>query len=87
MAHTANLTENQQRVLAIVEAGGDRGVAIESIEREERTEGRSRSGVWDTVFSLQRRGLVEVEATRVPTLGQYGTYLREVRRVRIVKEA
>jgi hypothetical protein len=84
--HTKNLTKHQKRILGIVEDGGAAGVAMDSIIREERAEGRFRSNVFDTVYSLMHRGLVRIETTRTPTMGDYGVYLKEHRQVYLVEQ-
>jgi hypothetical protein len=81
------LTAHQKRVLGIVQDGGAQGVAIESVLREEwAIVGRGRSSVFDTVYSLQRRGLVEVTVRYEVKVGEYGLYNHEYRRVTAVQE-
>lgn len=72
---TKNLTAHQRRVLGIVEDGGAQGVAFESVVREERHEGRFASEVWNTLWSLVKRGLIETDHQRETRMGTYGPYL------------
>lgn len=82
---TQSLTSHQRRTLGIIEDGGARGVAMESIVREEQAENRLKSDIIGTVYSLRRRGLVTIETTRTLTLGEYGPYYAEHRQVHLTR--
>lgn len=77
------LTAHQSDVLSIVEDGGVEGVAFESVVRE--ITGRFTSDIHTTIYSLQRRGLVEVWTVRTRKMGAYGEYIHEARRVKVAR--
>ena len=86
MDTTKNLTENQARVLAIIEAGGANGVAVDSIVREERTEGRLTTDIMRTIHSLADRGEIAVGTERPEVISSDGKRIAR-REVKIVKVA
>lgn len=73
------LTEPQQRVLAIIRAGGTHGVTFHSVIREEGAEGRLRADIVRTIWSLARRGLIDTDVEVTPRIGPYGPYGHRVR--------
>jgi len=72
MDTATRLTDNQADTLSIIEAGRDRGIALESLLREERVNGRTREGVMRTVWSLADRGLVTVRTERPEAISADG---------------
>jgi len=86
MNTTKNLTENQARVLAIIEAGGANGVAVDSIVREERTEGRLTADIMRTIHSLADRGAITAKTERPQVIASDGKRVA-TREIKIAKVA
>lgn len=83
---SARLTRHQQDVLAIVASGRESGVAVTSVVREQRADGRLAADVMRTVWSLRDRGLITIGCERSQRIGPHGVYLHEVRVARLVEQ-